>query len=68
MTTTLADLDPTTIADRRQRLREAIAKMATAIANGDCTPSRVELEAILVMCHEHFLPVEAARVLRWMTP
>lgn len=68
MKATLLDLDHTTIAQRRQRLRDAIAKMAPAIAAGECTPTRVELEALVLLCNEHFLPVEAARVMRWMTP
>jgi hypothetical protein len=58
----------TTFAARRQQLRECIAKMATAIASGDCTPERVELAALVQICQEHFLPVEAARVRRWMAP
>lgn len=68
MKVTLEHTDHTAVAQRRQRLRDAIAKMATAIANGDCTPSRVELEALVLLCQEQFLPVEAARVMRWMAP
>jgi hypothetical protein len=64
----IASSPDTTFAARRQQLRECIAKMATAIANGDCTPERVELEVLVLICQEHFLPVEAARVRRWMTP
>lgn len=52
----------------RQQLRECIAKMAEAIATGECHPLRVELEALIQICYDHFLPVEAARVRRWMTP
>lgn len=68
MKATLLDLDHTTISQRRQRLRTAIAKMATAIADGECTPTRVELEAVAALCTEYFLPVELARVRRWMAP
>lgn len=56
----------TTFAARRQQLRECIAKMADAIATGECTPLRAELDALVLICHEHFLPCEAARVRRWM--
>lgn len=53
--------------ERRQRLRECIARMAEAIATGECTPLRVELEVVLDLCHQHRLPTEAARVSRWMS-
>lgn len=56
----------TTIAQRRQRLREAIAQIAEAIATEGAVPSRVDLNQILGLCQEYFLPVEAARVQRWM--
>jgi hypothetical protein len=63
------DLDHATTAERRQRLREAVAKMATAIDTGECDPpTRAELEAVAALCTEYFLPVELARVRRWMAP
>ncbi len=62
-------LDPdATFAARRQQLRECIAKMADAIATGACQPVRVELEALIQICQEHFLPTEAERVRRWLMP
>ena len=59
---------PLSTSTRRERLREAVAKMADAMATGACTPSRVELEALALVCEDQFLPTEAARVRRWMTP
>lgn len=64
----VASLDLATTAERRQHLREAIAKLALVIAEGGGTPSQVELHRIIELCHDHFLPTEAARVRRWMTP
>lgn len=55
---------PTAMA-RRQRLREVIAKMADAIADGEEAPSRPELRELAGLCEDYFLPVEAARVRRW---
>lgn len=55
-----------TIVERRQRLRAGIAKMAEAIANEGYAPSQVELDRLIELCQEYFLPVEAARVKRWM--
>lgn len=53
--------------DRRVRLRQAVAKMAVAIAAGECEPpAPVEIEALAQLCDEHFLLSEAARVRRWM--
>lgn len=54
--------------DRRTRLAGCIAKMADAIAAGELTPSVVELQALAQLCEEQWLPSEAARVRRWMTP
>ena len=50
---------------RRLELRDAVARMATAIARGELTPTPHELEALAQICADHFLPVEAARVRRW---
>lgn len=63
MITSWIDPEATT---RRLRLREAIGKMADAIAAGDLTPLPIELEALAQLCDEQFLPSEAARVRRWM--
>ena len=57
-----------TTLDRQRRLREAVAKLAAAIAADEVTPSVVELEALAGLCEVHCLPTEAARVRRWMTP
>lgn len=67
MNTPLVDLDYATITDRRERVREKIATTAAAIANGERI-SHAELNAILELCQKYFLPVEAARVMRWMAP
>lgn len=53
--------------ERRQRLRERIARMGAAIAAGEIHPSRVELDQVIGFCVEYFLPVEAAKVARWMS-
>jgi hypothetical protein len=58
-------IDATTI-ERGQRLRDAIAKKADAMAAGDDPWSTVELEQVLGLCEEYFLVGEAARVRRWM--
>lgn len=61
---------PTTILpDRRARLKEAVAKMAHAIESSDeVCPTHHELYALAELCDEHDLPIEAARVRRWMEP
>jgi hypothetical protein len=51
---------------RRGDLRDAVGRMATAIAAGEIHMDRTELEALAQICEEHFLPVEAARVRRWI--
>jgi hypothetical protein len=51
---------------RRGDLREAVGRMATAIAHGEIAPTPCELEALAQICAEHFLPVEAARIRRWI--
>lgn len=53
--------------ERRLRLRTAIERMSAAILAGECEPPTVDdLRALAELCNEHFLPVEAARVRRWM--
>lgn len=63
MTIALADA---TFAARQQRLRDAVAKLAAAIVAGDRIPSKVELEAVVGFCQDYALPLEAARVSRWL--
>lgn len=67
MTELLDRADLATAMPRRQRLREGIAKFATAIANGERTVTRPERDAIVDLCRDYFLPVEAACVMRWTT-
>jgi hypothetical protein len=50
----------------RRRLKAAIAKLALAIANGEVTPLPLELQALAEICETENLPIEAARVRRWM--
>ena len=59
---------PAIEAERRgKRLADCIARMAAAIAAGECIPpSQVELDAIAALCDEYHLYAEAARVRRWM--
>ncbi|HMF61630.1 MAG TPA: hypothetical protein VK595_14715 [Vicinamibacterales bacterium] len=59
---------PEPVADRfrRARLQAAVHNLAVAIERGECTPTRVELEALAQLCQEQWLPAEAARVRRWM--
>lgn len=68
MTTTLADLDYTTFTARRERARASVTRWADRIAAGVYWPSAAELIALVELCEDHFLPVEAARVRRWMMP
>lgn len=58
---TILDRDP-----RKRRLAEAVAKLAIDIANGECTPALVELQALAYICEEHGLPAEAMRVRWWI--
>jgi len=51
---------------QRERLRNAVTGLGAAIASGEVTPTPGELEALAQICVDHFLPVEAARVRRWM--
>jgi hypothetical protein len=50
---------------RRERLRNAVAAKERAIASGEA-PDPIELEPLAQLCVDHFLPVEAARVRRWI--
>lgn len=63
----LVDLTATTSTERRQqRLRDAIAQIGADIAEGTCRLSRVELQQVIELCRDYGLPLEAARVRRWM--
>lgn len=55
-----------TPAERRAMLAAAVANLAIAISRGDCTPQRVELEVLALICADKGLPAEAARVRRWI--
>jgi hypothetical protein len=50
----------------RNRLIHVVTKLARAHAAGDVTPEPWELEALAVVLKEYRLPVEAARVRRWI--
>jgi tellurite resistance protein len=52
----------------RTRLAESVAKMAVAIADGECRPSLDDLAALAHLCTAYGLQAEAARIRRWMTP
>lgn len=56
------------IPTRRTRLSAAVAKMAHQIDTGAITTSVVELDALAQLCDAHQLPIEAARVRRWIDP
>lgn len=60
----LSDAPPP--ADDRAMLRAAVKNLGEAIARGECTPQLVELEALALICEDKGLPVEAARVQRWI--
>lgn len=50
----------------RERIAAAVAVLAQAIDRGDVTPVLEELEAAVAVCEEHDLPIEAARIRRWL--
>lgn len=61
-----ASTHPTlTRAERRRRLADAVADLADAIVTGEVTPDLIELQALALICDEHQLPIDAARVRRW---
>jgi hypothetical protein len=51
---------------RRLRLKDAVARLALALANEECIPTLVELQALAELCEAQYLPAEAARVRRWI--
>lgn len=52
--------------ERRRNLAKAVAQLALAIAAGELRPEPVELQALAAICDDMQLPIEAARVRRWM--
>ena len=55
-------------AARQLQLKASVGKLARAIANEEVTPTLVELAALAQICETENLPMEAARVRRWMLP
>jgi len=52
---------------RREDLRHAVDELAEQLAAGAIRMDAVELEALALICAEdYFLPIEAARVRRWI--
>lgn len=51
---------------RSDRLAAAVAKLASAIAAGDCVPEPLELEALAQICIQQGLIAEAFRIRRWV--
>lgn len=51
---------------RRARLVAAVKHLAIDMAAGVTTWEPIELRALAAVCDEHKLPVEAARVRRWI--
>lgn len=49
-----------------RRLAQCVAELGAAIASGEVTPEWMELQALALICDENKLPIEAARVRRWM--
>lgn len=57
------------IADRpddRATTAAAVANLAVAIAHGTIRPQPGELDALALICDRQQLPIEAARVRRWL--
>lgn len=55
------------IPDDRAMLRASVANLAEALSRGWVRPQLVKLEALALICQDKGLPVEAARVRRWLT-
>lgn len=68
MNATPLDLDPATITATRERVRAGVTRWTDRIVAGAALPSQDEVEAVAALCTEYFLPVELARVRRWMRP
>lgn len=50
----------------RQRLAEAVDKLARAMAAGEIATDEIQLRALVDICEANQLPIEAARVRRWI--
>ena len=48
------------------KTRAIVAALADAIAAGDVEPSIAELRALAQLCDQRHLPLEAARIRRWL--
>lgn len=53
--------------DDRAITKAAVKNLAVAIADGTIRPQRWELDALALICDHQQLPIEAARVRRWLT-
>lgn len=58
---------PSAAAAQRDRLRAAVLRLGDAIDMELVEPCLPELEALALLCEDHRLPIEAARVRRWLT-
>lgn len=54
-----------TAVERRRRLATAVEQMALAIVNRELN-ARDELQALALICDDHQLTAETARVRRWI--
>lgn len=52
--------------ERRRRLAQCVDRLAIALAAEQCTILPAECEALAALCDAHDLPIEAARVRRWI--
>jgi hypothetical protein len=68
MNATPLDLDPATITATRERVRAGVTRWTDRIVAGAYCPTQDELDAVVALCTEYFLPIERARVRRWMAP
>ncbi len=55
-----------TPSDRRAFFRKAIHQCLDEIVAGNVTPARLELDALAALCDELDLPLDAARIRRWI--
>lgn len=51
---------------QRDELRDAVNRLANAMFRGDVEPDPDELRALAEICAINHLPIEAARVRRWL--
>jgi hypothetical protein len=52
--------------ERRMRLQQAVAKKARALETGAHEIDVAELQALAGICDDAHLPIEAARIRRWI--